>query len=581
MTGKDLRSQLEGLFADTALEPEAEEAELLLEEAVVGLLREGAKTEPAAAGPAAVQVPPPVPVGPVSIPTEKTRGEAKEKHNLPRIPQASVRFWNVTLRERQTKTLSILLRGVTILGGAFLVFLLIRLIWQKPMIWSWFHTLYLAAYAVAIITTLIQWMLNSSLTRALRETEERHTEAVRSQTLLGERADALATANALLQKRTLQLQTAVLISQAAASVLDPDELVQQTVNLIRERFDLYYVGLFLTDESGQWAALQAGTGEAGRQMLAQGYSLKVGDTSTVGWCIANAQVRAAPDPDAMRFNGPTEHSHKQLVEINPLLPEARLEMALPLQSRGRTIGALNVQSTEREPFSQEDIAILQTMSNQIAVAIDNAQLFTEIRARLEEVEADQKRYVREQWADFLSARAAPGYERTRPGVTPLDETIMSEGVGELSRAIEQAMSQREVVVQSDTGNGTGEATLVVPISLRGETLGALGLHETEDRRQWTDDEIALIESVADQMALAIENARLLDETRRRAERERLTADISTQVRASTEVDTILRTAIRELGRALRASDGLIRLEVGDEAGLPQADDGAVVDERMD
>jgi len=563
MTDKDLRNQLEGLFADTVFEPETEteEAELLLDETIVGLLEGESGTKPVAAGPATVEAPPPIPAKPEEAPQE-----TKEKHGFPHTIPASVRLWEIALGNQGSRILSILLRGAIILGGVLLVFLLIRLIWQNSMLWSGFHVLYFAAYVVAIAITLIQWMFNSSLIRALREAKERNAEATHSQTLLEERAGELATANALLQKRTLQLQTAVLISQTAASVLDPDELVGQAVNLIRERFNLYYVGLFLIDESGQWAALKAGTGDAGRRMLEQGYRLEVGDTSTVGWCTANAQARTAPDLDGMRSNGrtkhSTEHSRGSLVEVNPLLPETRSEIALPLRSRGRVIGALDVQSAEREAFSQEDVAVLQAVADQVAVAIDNAQLFAEIQAKLEEIEARQKRDVREQWADFLSTQTVPSYERTRPGVTPLDDATVSEGAGELGRAVKQALARQEAVVQPDTSNGAGQATLVVPISLRNEVLGALGLHETEGGRRWTDDEIALIEAVADQMALAIENARLLEETRRRAERERTIAGITAQVRSSMDPETILQTAVRELGAALGTDRTFVRLGTG-------------------
>jgi GAF domain-containing protein len=138
------------------------------------------------------------------------------------------------------------------------------------------------------------------------------------------------------------------------------------VNLIRDRFDFYYVGLFLLDETGRWAVLWAGTGQPGRQMLKQGHKLEVGGTSMVGWCTANAQARIALDvgEETVRFD-------------NPLLPETRSEMALPLISRGRVIGALTVQSTEAQAFSEEDIAVLQTMADQIANAIENARLFEE------------------------------------------------------------------------------------------------------------------------------------------------------------------------------------------------------------
>jgi len=542
-----------------------------VEEAIVGLLGGEAEAKLAAAGPMAVEVPSPIPARPE---------EAKEAYGPPQIPPKRVRFWKIILGEQRTNTYGILLRGVTILGGVLLLFLLIRLMWQKPS--GAGPSLYFAAYTVALAILLLQWMFNSSSTRSLREAEERATEATRSQTLLKERADELAAANALLQKRTLQLQAADQIIQAAASLLDPNELARQAVNLIRERFDLYYAGMFLIDESEQWAVLRAGTGEASRRMLAQDYKVEIDDTSTVGWCTANAQVRIAPGPDVMNLNSRAEHSTEpprgSLADVNSLLPEARSEMALPLRSRGQVIGALDVQSTGRDAFSQEDIAVLQTVADQVAVAIDNAQLFAEIQARLEEMEASQRQSAREQWTDLAPTRAVASYERARPDAIPLEDTTTSGDISALDRVVEQAMARREAIVQSDTGNGTEQAALVVPISLRGEPLGALGLQDTGGKRRWTNDEIALIEAVADQMALAIENARLLEKTQRRARQERHVADISARVRSSTEVDTILRTAIRELGRTLRASDGLIRLGSGDETASLQTDKEAVDDD---
>ncbi|MDY7077600.1 MAG: GAF domain-containing protein [Chloroflexota bacterium] len=409
---------------------------------------------------------------------------------------------------------------------------------------------------------LVQRMFNHTLTSALREAEQKHDESARSRSLLEERADELGKANALLQKHTLQLQTAAQVSAAAAfSVIDPDELMQQVVNLIHDRFDLHYVGLFLTtpphpspdagEETEEWARLQVGTGEVGRQLLAQGHKIKVDDSSPVGWCIVNAQASIALDAQVTHLTSsvPIEQAN-----ANTLPLDTRSEMALPLRSRGRVIGALTLQSTDRDSFSQEDIPVLQTMADQIAVSIDNAQLFAETQTHLEEMEKVQRRYVREQWTEFTSTQAAPIYERTQPDVTPLGNVVPPE--------VEQAMMQQETVAQSGTGNEIEPAALVVPINLRGEAIGALGLQEMESGRQWTDNEVALIEDVTNQMALAIENARLLEETRRRAERERIIANITARVRSSMDPEIILQTAVRELGAALGTDRTFVRLGGG-------------------
>ena len=183
---------------------------------------------------------------------------------------------------------------------------------------------------------------------------------------------------AALERRSMQLRTAIEVSRAASSILEMDELIGQVVELIRERFDLYYVGLFLVDESGEWtgepgrwAVLRAGTGEAGRIMMERGHKLEIGGHSMIGWCVANAQARIALDvgEEAVRFD-------------NPLLPETRSEMALPLVARGGVIGALTVQDSREAAFSKDDVAILQAMADLLAVSIENARLFEQTQEAL-------------------------------------------------------------------------------------------------------------------------------------------------------------------------------------------------------
>jgi putative methionine-R-sulfoxide reductase with GAF domain len=173
--------------------------------------------------------------------------------------------------------------------------------------------------------------------------------------------------------RTRGLQTAAEVAGATTSVLDPGELVHQAVDLIRERFDLYYVGLFLLDEEQRFAVLRAGTGEAGQQMMTQGHKLEISGDSMVGQCVAGGEVCIMQDGDeeVVRFD-------------NPLLPDTRTEVVLPLRSRGRTIGAMTVQSVEEAAFDEADIAVMQTMADQLTNAILNAQLFAQTQVALED-----------------------------------------------------------------------------------------------------------------------------------------------------------------------------------------------------
>ncbi|MBC7185640.1 MAG: PAS domain S-box protein [Calditrichaeota bacterium] len=171
-------------------------------------------------------------------------------------------------------------------------------------------------------------------------------------------------AQAALERRALQLQTAAEVARAATSILDPDELVAEVVNLVRERFALNYVGLYLLDESGQWAVLRAGTGPRGQQMVERGYRIPLRGKSMIGWCITNAQVRVAQRVE-------DDPLHLQ----NPFLPETRSEVALPLIARGQVLGAMTIQSAQEAAFSDEDIAALRIIADHVATALVNARLY--------------------------------------------------------------------------------------------------------------------------------------------------------------------------------------------------------------
>lgn len=223
----------------------------------------------------------------------------------------------------------------------------------------------------------------------------------------------------------------------------------------------------------------------------------------------------------------------------------------PLVTGEQWIGILAGQSNTVLAMNEDEVRQITSLADQAAAVIQNQRLLDQTQEALEEVEATHRLYLREQWTKFVPARVAPFYERARSGVAPLGDATLPQ--------VERAMAQREVVVQS---SGDEQSAVVAPITLRGEVIGALGLHETESGRQWTDDEIALVESVAEQLALAVENVRLLEETQRRAQRDRIIADITAKVRSSADVETIMRTAVRELGTALNTDRAFVQLSTG-------------------
>jgi PAS domain S-box-containing protein len=374
----------------------------------------------------------------------------------------------------------------------------------------------------------------------VRGTAHDVTERKQAERALRKAHEELAQYASDLERRSTQLQTAAEVSHAIASILDPDRLLQQVVDLVQERLALYYAGLFLTDqigewagEPGKWAVLRAGTGEAGQQMLAEGHKLEIGGTSMVGWCIANNQARIALDvgEEAVRF-------------VNPLLPKTRSEMALPLICRGQIIGAMTVQSVQEAAFSDEDIAVLQTMADQVAVAIENARLLTRTQSALEEVRSVHQHYLRQEWGVFLASHADKddiGYLLSRDGIEPMPQIWSPE--------IDLAVKNRQPIGLSDVDsvplsdqNGDGEVSgsesvikarsaLAAPITLRGQVIGALDLFDPDQPREWTDDDLALVDAVTTQVALAVENARLFEQTQEALQ------ETETLYRASTELNT--------------------------------------------
>jgi GAF domain-containing protein/HAMP domain-containing protein len=358
--------------------------------------------------------------------------------------------------------------------------------------------------------------------------------------------------------RTRGLQATAEVARVVVSQLDPNALLSQVVELVRERFELYYVGLFLLDEKGQWAVLRAGTGAFGQAMLAQEHRLEVGGKSMIGRCVARNQVDLAQDVGdaAVRFD-------------NPLLPDTRSELALPMRSRGRVIGAMSVQSAEEAAFSESYVDTLQAMADQVAVAIDNARLFADAQAALAELEALQQRYLGEAWTEYVQGRKVRGYARTQSGEMALDAQVLPE--------VRQAIAARRPIIgrgRSAQGSGTragstsSSSALVAPILYRGQAIGGLGVRDVEGSRQWREADIRLAQAISEQFAQAAENLRLLEQTQRGAARERTVAEAAAQMREPLELEDVLRIAASEMRQALDLDTLAVHLTV------PEADEGS-------
>lgn len=340
-------------------------------------------------------------------------------------------------------------------------------------------------------------------------------------------------------ERTRDLSITGDIGHAVIAVRDPRELMSEIVELIRHRFGFYHAQIFLVDNAGENAMLIASTGTAGRELLARGHALAVGSQSVIGQVAAQGEPVIASDTD-------TSAVHKR----NELLPDTRSEMALPMRIGDRVIGALDVQSVAPNAFDQDDVAVFQIMADQLAVALENARLHGDLQDAQSQIEMLESRIAAEAWLSYRQGRHADGplaYEFEEDKIEPFgDAAPMPLG---------QAIQTGRLVALDDGEDGI---SLAVPIRVRGEVIGAFGFGG-ETVRKLTDDDLALVEAVIDRVGLALENLRLMEQTSRRAEHEQIINTITAKIVGSTEVDQILQTTVKELGRVLRAPQTSVQL----------------------
>jgi GAF domain-containing protein len=328
-----------------------------------------------------------------------------------------------------------------------------------------------------------------------------------------------------LERRSIQLQAVAELGNAITSLRDLDAMLTQATLLISQRFGYYHAGIFLLDEYGEYAVLKSANSEGGRNMLKRGHRLKVGEAGIVGFVTKTNQARIALNvgQDAVYFD-------------NPDLPETRSEIALPIIAGGQILGALDVQSTEAQAFSEEDSRTLQVLADQLAVAIQNARLFEQSESALEAARRAYAESSRAAWQKHIRSEEEIGYI-ARPGsLQPIssqwnDDLIKTVATGEMK------IDNYEHVVN-------------IPVKVRGQAIGAIRLRKQEVSGPWTKEETALAIAFSDQLSSALESARIYRDAQQRAARESIASDISSRITASPYTENVLRDTVMELGQAI-------------------------------
>lgn len=387
---------------------------------------------------------------------------------------------------------------------------------------TWLSALASLAVLAFIIIRSLQ-LFQNEFVRAQQNAEE-SLDALKSER--SQLEDRVFVRTQELEDRTKGLRATAYIARQIAEIQDVPTLLDRVVQLAAERLGFYHVAIFLLDEEGKAAYLQAASSEAGRQMLERGYQVSTGGRNPI------AAVLESRKP--FRYSG----EKSRTAAPDPDLPLTRSGMALPLTVRGKVIGVIDFHSDKPREFSEDDIDVLETMADQLSASIDNVRLLNETQAFVSQLEVLTSEETRATWQEFLSRRA-PAYHYSPAGIKAI--------------AAPKAAPKK---------------ALRMPLRLRGQEIGAITLQRKDPEGGWGERERDLVDKVANQVALALDNSRLIEESRRRAMQEQTVGEISARLNRSLDIDTLLQTAARELGALPEVAEVSVIIGQGDQQAEP-------------
>ena len=362
----------------------------------------------------------------------------------------------------------------------------------------------------------------ASVTQNMQSTFQMLTiERAQLENRVRERTDELET-------RAIQLRSSASVSKTIAEIQNISELMETTTRLTSEQFGYYYVGLYLLDERKKTAFLQAASSDTGKQLVGQGFRVEKDRFNLFNRVVEYNRPYIASDIDGANF----------IRDVN--FPLTRSRMLLPLTVRNDVIGLLDMHSDQSQSFNMQDAEILQTLADLVAISIDNVRLINETKNLVLQLETNSSVQIRETWTKFTS-RHKPAYQYTPAGVRPLFASNRQDNLEGLR----------------------------VPLILHGQNIGNILLKRKGNQTAtWSERERVLVEKVANQVALALENSRLVDETQKNALRDQVIANISARVRETLDVESVLRTATTELRRVFDLKEAEISI------GAPQTENAS-------
>ncbi|GAB4541078.1 MAG: hypothetical protein Fur002_08880 [Anaerolineales bacterium] len=386
------------------------------------------------------------------------------------------------------------------------------------------------------------------------------------------------------QHKAVQLETAAEIAKDISGSLNIDELLTKAVNLIRQRFNFYHASIFLHDLQNEFAVIREATGEAGAQLKRAGYKIGIGSKSIVGFVSSRGEPLIINDT-----------SKDATYYANQLLPNTRAEAAIPMKIGDRTLGVLDVQSEKAYAFSEENLRSLQILADQIAVAVINSELFAETQEHLSQhrllhhittqvasgttldealesaVEGLQVTLggdrviilLADQEKKHLEVKASVGYSEEAASL----RIPMGSGIIGWVAAYRRTLRVKDVLSDArymQISENT-RSELAVPLVYRNELLGVLNV-ESEQVDAYAESDEEMMGTLGGSLAAIIANARLLEQIRQQAERERMVNEISNKIRRSTDIQSIMVTTASEITRITGARHAKLNITAKKEQG---------------
>lgn len=378
------------------------------------------------------------------------------------------------------------------------------------------------------VLVIFNWISSREMQRSLRA--ERDLTA-RLQVQSRELEHLVQQRTLSLQRKAIQLEATAAIAKLTSELVAPQELMKRVIELIQSRFGYYHVSAFILDETGNWASLAASTGEVGRALMEKHFRLAVGSVSMIGWATANRTLRVAQnvDQDPFYFR-------------MPALADTRSELAIPLIVGNRLIGALDIQSSESEAFTEDDIRTMEAIADELAIAIDSARLLRQTQQQLERFESSYRELAQPSWRRIARSIEESLLQAGIPTPIASDEGLPT------FETIERAARNREVVLSED------QREVAIPIQMRGEVIAIIGARKPAEHQRWSHEDLALLQAISSQIALAMESARQYSEEHRRLAELEVVNRVSQAVSQHLRLESLYRVVHAQINQVLGKTD---------------------------